>query len=109
MQIKFASVFVYFQSECHTYLSTLKNVYHTAAKVLQNDTKKVEIVEIQDEKVTTEVNGSQSDCKTKTDTRWSDSKSSVKNKDTTDTDKEKKCDIKVPIKKELVDLDKEKK
>lgn len=83
-------------------------MYHIASKVLQNDTKKVEIVEIQDEKISSEVNGSQSECKGKADTRWSDNKSSVK-REPNDADKEKKCDTKVPIKKELVDMEKEKK
>ncbi|XP_043273869.1 cell division cycle and apoptosis regulator protein 1-like isoform X2 [Venturia canescens] len=95
-------------TETHMYLSTLKNVYHMTSKVLQNDTKKVEIVEIQDEKISSEINGSQSESKSKTDTRWSDNKSSLK-KDPGDAEKEKKSDTKVSIKKEPVDTDREKK
>ncbi|KAK0097267.1 hypothetical protein PV326_002719 [Microctonus aethiopoides] len=94
-------------SECYTYLSTLKNVYHTTSKVIQGDTKKVEIVEIQDEKATSEFNGSQ-ECKSKSDTRWSDSKNSVK-KESIDGDKEKKYDTKCHVKKELSESEKEKK
>lgn len=88
-------------------MSTLKNVYHTTSKVIQGDTKKVEIVEIQDEKATSEFNGSQ-ECKSKSDTRWSDSKNSVK-KESIDGDKEKKYDTKCHVKKELSESEKEKK
>ncbi|XP_011305660.1 cell division cycle and apoptosis regulator protein 1 isoform X2 [Fopius arisanus] len=92
-------------SECYTYLSTLKNVYHTTFKVIQSDSKKVEIVEIQDEKSSSEINGSQSDGKSKSDTRWGDGKSSVKKEI---EDKDKKHESK-SVKKEQVDGEKEKK
>ncbi|XP_015600550.1 cell division cycle and apoptosis regulator protein 1 [Cephus cinctus] len=95
-------------TESHTYLSTLKNVYHVVTKVVQPDTKKVEIVEIQDERTVGEVNGSQGEHKSKTDTRWSDNKAAVK-KESTDSEKDKKNDNKILIKKESVDIDKEKK
>ncbi|XP_044575760.1 cell division cycle and apoptosis regulator protein 1-like isoform X2 [Cotesia glomerata] len=102
-------------SDCHTYLSALKNVYHTTAKIVQGESKKVEIVEIQDEK-TSEVNGSQ-DSKSKSDSRWSDSKSSIK-KEPEDKDKDKDKDSssskkheskkESAIKKETTDTDKDK-
>lgn len=95
------------QSECHTYLTAVKNMYHIAAKMMQADTKKVEIVEIQDEKVS-EVNGSEVETKFKTDTRWGDNKVLIK-KEFVETDKDKKCDNKVLIKKEITETDKEKK
>ncbi|KAK9307660.1 hypothetical protein QLX08_002073 [Tetragonisca angustula] len=94
-------------SECHTYLTAVKNMYHIAAKMMQADTKKVEIVEIQDEKVS-EVNGSEVETKFKTDTRWGDNKVLIK-KEFVETDKDKKCDNKVSIKKEITETDKEKK
>ncbi|XP_076753502.1 cell division cycle and apoptosis regulator protein 1 [Xylocopa sonorina] len=75
-------------SECHTYLTAVKNMYHIAAKMMQSDTKKVEIVEIQDEKVG-EVNGSEIESKFKTDTRWGDNKTPIK-KEFPETEKEKK-------------------
>lgn len=95
------------QSECHTYLTAVKNMYHIAAKMMQSDTKKVEVVEIQDEKIG-EVNGSEVETKFKTDTRWGDNKVPIK-KEFAETDKDKKCDNKVSIKKEITDSDKEKK
>ncbi|KAF3423684.1 hypothetical protein E2986_12837 [Frieseomelitta varia] len=94
-------------SECHTYLTAVKNMYHIAAKMMQADTKKVEIVEIQDEKVS-EINGSEVETKFKTDTRWGDNKVLIK-KEFIETDKDKKCDNKVLIKKEITETDKEKK
>ncbi|XP_015117706.1 cell division cycle and apoptosis regulator protein 1 isoform X2 [Diachasma alloeum] len=93
-------------SECYTYLSAIKNVYHTTSKVMQSDSKKVEIVEIQDEKSSSEINGSQSESKSKSDTRWSDSRSSVKKEL---EDKDKKHESKSSVKKEPMDVDKEKK
>ncbi|KAK1120726.1 hypothetical protein K0M31_010930 [Melipona bicolor] len=94
-------------SECHTYLTAVKNMYHIAAKMMQADTKKVEIVEIQDEKVS-EINGSEVETKFKTDTRWGDNKVLIK-KEFVETDKDKKCDNKISIKKEITEIDKEKK
>ncbi|XP_015434424.1 PREDICTED: cell division cycle and apoptosis regulator protein 1 isoform X2 [Dufourea novaeangliae] len=94
-------------TECHTYLTAVKNMYHIAAKMMQADTKKVEVVEIQDEKGN-EVNGSEVENKYKTDTRWGDNKVIVK-KEVIETDRDKKCDNKVSIKKEVIDTDKEKK
>ncbi|XP_076164128.1 cell division cycle and apoptosis regulator protein 1 [Ptiloglossa arizonensis] len=94
-------------TECHTYLTAVKNMYHIAAKMMQSDTKKVEIVEIQDEKVG-EVNGSEIENKFKTDTRWGDNKVAIK-KEFAETDKDKKCDNKVSVKKEATETDKEKK
>ncbi|KOX75232.1 Cell division cycle and apoptosis regulator protein 1 [Melipona quadrifasciata] len=95
-------------SECHTYLTAVKNMYHIAAKMMQADTKKVEIVEIQDEKVS-EINGSEVETKFKTDTRWGDNKVLIK-KEFVETDKDKKCDNKISIKKEqITETDKEKK
>ncbi|KAG9428072.1 cell division cycle and apoptosis regulator protein 1 [Apis mellifera carnica] len=94
-------------SECHTYLTAVKNMYHIAAKMMQSDTKKVEVVEIQDEKVS-EVNGSEIETKFKMDSRWGDNKVPIK-KEFTETDKDKKCDNKVSIKKEIIETDKEKK
>lgn len=94
-------------TECHTYLTAVKNMYHIAAKMMQGDTKKVEVVEIQDEKIG-EVNGSEVENKFKTDTRWGDNKVTVK-KEPLDADKEKKCDNKVSVKKEVTEMDKEKK
>lgn len=81
------------------YLSTLKNVYHVTSKVVHSDSRKVEVVEIQDERSVGEMNGSQSDSKSKSDTRWSDSKTTIK-KEIIDNDKLKSNDSKV-IKKEL--------
>ncbi|XP_043785229.1 cell division cycle and apoptosis regulator protein 1-like [Apis laboriosa] len=94
-------------SECHTYLTAVKNMYHIAAKMMQSDTKKVEVVEIQDEKVS-EVNGSEIETKFKMDSRWGDNKVPIK-KEFTEMDKDKKCDNKVLIKKEIIETDKEKK
>ncbi|XP_012285928.1 cell division cycle and apoptosis regulator protein 1 [Orussus abietinus] len=95
-------------TESHTYLTTLKSIYHTAAKVVQGDSKKVEIVEITDEKSgAAEMNGSQAECKSKTDTRWSDNKATIK-KELAEAEKEKKCENKVLVKKEPVEVDKEK-
>lgn len=82
-------------------------MYHIAAKMMQSDTKKVEVVEIQDEKIG-EVNGSEVETKFKTDTRWGDNKVPIK-KEFAEMDKDKKCDNKVSIKKEITDSDKEKK
>ncbi|KAG8037133.1 hypothetical protein G9C98_004455 [Cotesia typhae] len=86
-----------------------------APKIVQGESKKVEIVEIQDEK-TSEVNGSQ-DSKSKSDSRWSDSKSSIK-KEPEDKDKDKDKDSssskkheskkESAIKKETTDTDKDK-
>lgn len=86
------------QNDAHSYFSTIRNIYYITSKVLQIDAKKVEIVEIQDEKCGGEVNGSQSDFKSKADTRWSDNKSVKKESDA--SDKDKKSDNKVNIKKE---------
>lgn len=94
-------------SECHTYLTAVKNMYHIAAKMMQADTKKVEIVEIQDEKIS-EINGSEVETKFKTDTRWGDNKVLIK-KEFVETDKDKKCDNKISIRKEITETDKEKK
>ncbi|CAK9807317.1 Cell division cycle and apoptosis regulator protein 1 [Anthophora plagiata] len=94
-------------SECHTYLTAVKNMYHIAAKMIQSDTKKVEIVEIQDEKIG-EVNGSEVETKFKADTRWGDNKIPVK-KEFTEADKDKKCDNKISVKREVTEIDKEKK
>ncbi|CAK9814724.1 Cell division cycle and apoptosis regulator protein 1 [Anthophora quadrimaculata] len=94
-------------SECHTYLTAVKNMYHIAAKMIQSDTKKVEIVEIQDEKIG-EVNGSEVETKFKADTRWGDNKIPVK-KEFTEADKDKKYDNKISIKREVTEIDKEKK
>ncbi|XP_034186804.1 cell division cycle and apoptosis regulator protein 1 isoform X1 [Osmia lignaria lignaria] len=94
-------------AECLSYLTAVKNMYHIAAKMMQSDTKKVEIVEIQDEKVG-EVNGSEIETKFKTDTRWGDNKVPIK-KEFIETDKDKKCDNKISIKKEITEIDKEKK
>lgn len=82
-------------------------MYHIAAKMMQSDTKKVEVVEIQDEKVS-EVNGSEIETKFKMDSRWGDNKVPIK-KEFTEMDKDKKCDNKVSIKKEIIETDKEKK
>ena len=90
------------------YLSTLKNVYHVTAKVFHTDSRKVEVVEIQDERSVGEMNGSQSDCKSKSDTRWSDNKVTIK-KEPIDSDKGKNSDSKVSIKKEQTDEEKDKK
>ncbi|XP_034944335.1 cell division cycle and apoptosis regulator protein 1-like isoform X2 [Chelonus insularis] len=92
-------------SESHSFLTALKNVYHTTSKAIQAEIKKVEVVEIQDEK-TTEVNGAQ-ECKSKSDSRWSDSKNSIK-KESNDGDKDKKYDTKTAIKKEPADVEKDK-
>ncbi|XP_033230490.1 cell division cycle and apoptosis regulator protein 1-like isoform X2 [Belonocnema kinseyi] len=94
-------------NDSHTYLSTLKNVYHVTAKVIHGDSRKVEVVEIQDERSVGEMNGSQSDSKSKSDTRWSDNKVTIK-KESADSDKGKSSDSKVNIKKESSEDDKEK-
>lgn len=85
----------------------MKNIYHIAAKMIQSETKKVEVVEIQDEKVS-EVNGLEIENKFKTDTRWGDNKVNEK-KEYIEIDKGKKCDSKVPLKKEIIETDKDKK
>lgn len=78
------------QAETHTYLTSLKSVYHIAAKVIP-ESKRVEIVEIQDEKVVGELNGAQTEHKSKSDSRWSDNKVNVKKEQASDViDKEKK-------------------
>lgn len=89
------------------YLSTLKNVYHVTSKVVHGDSRKVEVVEIQDERSIGEMNGSQSDSKSKSDTRWSDSKTVIK-KDIVDNEKVKSNESKVTIKKESSEDNKEK-
>lgn len=76
--------------------------------MMQSDTRKVEVVEIQDEKVGGEINGSEMENKFKTDTRWGDNKIQVK-KESMDVDKDKKSDNKASIKKEIAEIDKEKK
>lgn len=83
-------------------------MYHIAAKMMQGDARKVEVVEIQDEKVGGEVNGSELETKFKTDTRWGDNKVQVK-KETSEADKDKKSDNKVSVKREMIEPDKEKK
>lgn len=80
-------LFCVFQVECHIYHTTLKNVFHITSKAIQSDIRKVEIVEIQDEKIG-EANGAEIDNKIKTDTRWGDNKNLGK-KDI-ESDKEKK-------------------
>ncbi|XP_070153513.1 cell division cycle and apoptosis regulator protein 1 isoform X2 [Polyergus mexicanus] len=95
-------------TDCHTYLTAVKNIYHIAAKMMQSDTRKVEVVEIQDEKVGNEINGSEMETKFKTDTRWGDNKVQVK-KELMDIDKDKKSDNKTSVKKEVTEMDKEKK
>ncbi|XP_067213082.1 cell division cycle and apoptosis regulator protein 1-like isoform X2 [Linepithema humile] len=95
-------------TDCHTYLTAVKNIYHIAAKMMQSDTRKVEVVEIQDEKVGGEINGSEMENKFKTDTRWGDNKILVK-KESADVDKDKKSDNKASVKKEFGEMDKEKK
>ncbi|XP_020290143.1 cell division cycle and apoptosis regulator protein 1-like isoform X2 [Pseudomyrmex gracilis] len=94
-------------TDCHTYVTAVKNIYHIAAKMMQSDTKKVEIVEIQDEKVSGDINGSETESKCKIDTRWGD-KVQVK-KEPVDGDKDKKTDNKLSVKKEIAEIDKEKK
>lgn len=96
----------FLQTDCHTYLTAVKNMYHIAAKMMQSDTRKVEIVEIQDEKVSGEINGSEMESKFKTDTRWGDNKVQVK-KEPVDVDK--KSDNKTSVKREIAETDKEKK
>ncbi|XP_015521013.2 cell division cycle and apoptosis regulator protein 1 isoform X1 [Neodiprion lecontei] len=77
-------------AETHTYLTSLKSIFHIAAKVIP-ESKRVEIVEIQDEKGVVEVNGAQVEHKSKSDSRWSDNKVNVKKESSGgDTDKEKK-------------------
>lgn len=95
-------------TECHSYLTAVKNMYHIAAKIMQGDARKVEVVEIQDEKVGGEVNGSELESKFKTDTRWGDNKVQTK-KEPTEMEKDKKSDNKVSVKKEMADSDKDKK
>ncbi|XP_011643483.1 cell division cycle and apoptosis regulator protein 1-like isoform X2 [Pogonomyrmex barbatus] len=95
-------------TDCHTYLTAVKNIYHIAAKMMQSDTRKVEVVEIQDEKIGGEINGSEIESKFKTDTRWSDNKVQVK-KEPADVDKDKKSDNKTSVKREITEIDKEKK
>lgn len=92
-------------TECHSYLTAVKNMYHIASKMMQGDNKKVEVVEIQDEKIVAEVNGSEIENKCKIDTRWGDSKSVVKE----EIEKDRKCDNKISNRKEITESDKEKK
>jgi len=70
--------------------------------------QEIQVVEIQDEKVSGEINGSEMESKFKTDTRWGDNKVQVK-KESVDIDKDKKSDNKTSIKREIADVDKEKK
>lgn len=107
-EIELQYYFFLLQTDCHSYLTAVKNMYHIAAKMMQNDTRKVEIVEIQDEKISSEINGSETENKFKTDTRWGDSKVQVK-KEPMDIDKDKKSDNKTSVKKEITEMDKEKK
>lgn len=65
-------------------------------------------MEIQDEKVTSEVNGAQSECKSKSDTRWGEGKAIAK-KEPSEADKDKKNDNKAFVKKECVESEKDKK
>lgn len=83
-------------------------MYHIAAKMMQGDARKVEVVEIQDEKVGGEINGSELESKFKTDTRWGDNKIQVK-KEPVEIEKDKKSDNKISVKKEIAETDKEKK
>lgn len=76
--------------------------------MMQGDARKVEVVEIQDEKIGGEINGSELENKFKTDTRWGDSKVQVK-KEPAEMEKDKKSDNKISVKKEIVEADKEKK
>ncbi|XP_023244872.1 cell division cycle and apoptosis regulator protein 1 isoform X2 [Copidosoma floridanum] len=88
-------------TESHAYFASLKSIHHISSKYMQSDVKRVEVVEIQDEKVNAEqVNGAQVECKFKGDTRWSDNKVAIK-KEPTEYDKDKKCDNKVLVKKEI--------
>lgn len=75
--------------------------------MMQSDTRKVEVVEIQDEKVSGEINGSEMESKFKTDTRWGDNKVQVKKEP--DVEKDKKSDNKTSVKREIAETDKEKK
>lgn len=84
-------------------------MYHIAAKMMQGDTRKVEVVEIQDEKVGGEINGSELESKFKTNTRWGDNKIQVKKEPAEVVEKDKKSDNKVSVKKEIAEADKEKK
>ncbi|XP_015190809.1 PREDICTED: cell division cycle and apoptosis regulator protein 1-like [Polistes dominula] len=93
-------------TECNSYLTAVKNMYHIASKMMQGDNKKVEVVEIQDEKIVAEVNGSEIENKCKIDTRWGDSKSVVKEEIEKDN---RKCDNKISNRKEIMESDKEKK
>ncbi|XP_058799301.1 cell division cycle and apoptosis regulator protein 1-like isoform X2 [Phymastichus coffea] len=95
-------------TESHSYFTSLKSIYHIASKCVQSDNKRVEIVEIQDEKNTAEINGAQVECKSKSDSRWSDNKVTVK-KESSECDKDKKCDNKVFLQKEIYELEQEKK
>ncbi|XP_014220256.1 cell division cycle and apoptosis regulator protein 1-like [Trichogramma pretiosum] len=94
-------------TEAYSYQTALKNICHIAGKCLQ-DNKKVEIVEIKDEKNSNELNGTPNENKSKSDTRWSDNKVTVK-REIFDCEKDKKCDNKALGKKELIDDDKDKK
>ncbi|RLU19767.1 hypothetical protein DMN91_008325 [Ooceraea biroi] len=96
-------------TDCHSYLTAVKNMYHIAAKMMQGDTRKVEVVEIQDEKVGGEMNGAEAENKCKTDTRWGDNKVQVKKEPSIDADKDKKSDNKASVKKEITEVEKEKK
>lgn len=82
MRIGFNNRFLFEQAETHTYLTSLKSVYHIAAKAIP-ESKRVEIVEIQDEKGTSEVNGAQLEHKSKSDSRWSDNKINIKKEPST--------------------------
>lgn len=73
--------------------------------MMQSDTRKVEVVEIQDEKVGSEINGSETENKFKTDTRWGDNKIQMK-KEPIDIDKDKKSDNKISVKKEISEMEK---
>lgn len=83
-------------------------MYHIAAKMMQGDARKVEVVEIQDEKVGGEINGSELESKFKPGTRWGDNKIQMK-KEPAEVEKDKKSDNKVSVKKETAEADKEKK
>lgn len=99
----------FLQTECHTYLTAVKNMYHIAAKMVQGDARKVEVVEIQDEKVGGEINGSELESKFKTDTRWGDNSKVQPKKEPMEIEKDKKSDNKVSVKKEIAEADKDKK
>lgn len=92
------------QNESNSYFTSLKSIYHIASKSIQSEIKKVEVVEIQDEKPDMgEVNGILSEQKTKNDTRWGDTKISVKKEE---VEKDKKSDNKTTVKKESIEDEK---